>query len=168
MHILITYATRAGSTADIAAVIGESLRLDGHEVDVLPISEQPDVSRYEAVLLGSAIRMGNWLPEAIAYTQRYQERLRQIPVALFSVHMLNGGDDEASRAARTSYVRAIHPLLPHAEVVYFTGNMELSRLTFADRLIARMVKARDEDRRDWEAIRAWRPAFLELDRQERA
>ena len=63
-------------------------------------------------------------------------------------------------AARRAYVDGVRRLLPSSENVYFTGRMDCSRLSFADRLIARMVKAVESDQRDWDAIRRWAETVL--------
>lgn len=159
-RILITYATRAGSTAEVAAAIGETLSARGYVVDVKPVKQKPDLTGYAAIVMGSAIRMGNWLPEAVDFVKRNQSALNQVPVALFTVHMLNIGDDETSRTARLAYLNAVRPLLNNAEEVYFEGKMDFSRLSFLDRMIARMVGAVEADRRDWDRIRGWVPAAL--------
>lgn len=154
-RILVTYATRAGSTAGIATVIAETMAARGYSVDLKPVSEKPDLTGYAAVVIGSAIRMGHWLPEAVDFVKTHQTDLNAVPVALFTVHMLNTGDDEASRTGRLAYLNDIRPLLPGAEEVYFTGAMDFERLSFLDRLIAKMVGAIEEDRRDWGAIKQW-------------
>ncbi len=154
-RILVAYATRAGSTAEIAAAIAETLAARGYAVDVKPVKEKPNLAGYTAVVLGSAIRMGNWLPEMVKFIEANQAALAALPTALFTVHMLNTGDDEASRAARAAYLKAIRPLLPDAEEVYFAGKMDFARLSFLDRAIAKMVKAVEADQRDWDAIRRW-------------
>lgn len=159
-RILVAYATRAGSTAEIAAAIGESLAARGYAVDVKPVKEKPNPASYTAIVVGSAIRMGSWLPEAVDYIKSNQATLAAMPVSLFTVHVLNTGADDASRAARAAYLKAIRPLLPDAEEVYFEGLMDFGRLSFLDRIIAKMVKSVDADHRDWAAIRAWTPAAL--------
>jgi hypothetical protein len=68
-RILITYATRAGSTPEIAAAIAESMSQRGFAVDVKSVKERPSIQGYQAVLMGSAIRMGSWLPEAVDFYQ---------------------------------------------------------------------------------------------------
>ncbi len=153
--ILVTYATRAGSTAEIAVAIGETLAARGFKVDIRPIKEALSVKGYHAVLIGSAIRMGNWLPEAVDFVKANQQDLNQLPLALFTVHMLNVGEDEASRTARLAYLQTVRPLLKDAEEVYFAGKMDFSRLSFLDRLIAKMVKAVESDQRNWDEIRGW-------------
>src|SRR5262245_37997871 len=68
-HISVTYATRAGSTAEVAAAIGQSLAAHGFSVEVKPIKENPAVEHYDAILIGSAVRMGQWLPEAVKFVE---------------------------------------------------------------------------------------------------
>jgi menaquinone-dependent protoporphyrinogen oxidase len=159
-RVLVTYATRAGSTAEVAAAIAETLRARGYVVDLKLAKEKPSPDGYSAVVIGSAIRMGNWLPEAADFVKQNQAALGKMPVALFSVHMLNTGDDEASRAARLSYLKTVRPLLNNAEEVFFAGKFDFSRLSFLDRTIAKMVKAVESDNRDWGKIRDWVPAAL--------
>jgi len=153
--ILIAYATRAGSTAEIAAALGETLAERGFSVEVKPVKKVSSLDGYQAVILGSAIRMGNWLPEMVKFIQSNQSVLNGLPTALFTVHMLNAGDDEASQVARAAYTAPIRALLPDAPEVFFTGLMDFSRLSFLDRFIASLVKAVESDQRDWNAIRRW-------------
>ncbi|MBN1878323.1 MAG: flavodoxin domain-containing protein [Anaerolineae bacterium] len=159
-HILVTYATRAGSTAEIATAIGESLSQRGFVVDVRPVKDNPDLAGYQAVLMGSSVRMGNWLPEAITFIENNQSALVQTFIALFTVHLQNVDDDETSRAARLAYLNVIRPLLNGAEEVYFAGVMDFSRLSLLDRSISKMVGGVEADNRDWDKIRSWVPAAL--------
>jgi menaquinone-dependent protoporphyrinogen oxidase len=159
-RILVTYATRAGSTAAIAAAIGETLSQRGLAVDVQPVKDAPDLQGYRAVLIGSAVRMGRWLPEAVRFVEAHQPTLSGLDVALFTVHMNNTGTDEADRAARRAYLDAVRPLLDGAEEAYFAGQIDLSHLSFLDRLIVAMMGGGETDERDWDAIRAWMPNAL--------
>ena len=159
-HILVTYATRAGSTVEVAAAIGETLAQRGFSVDVKPSKEKPRVDGYDAVLVGSAIRRGHWLPEAVKFIENNQSRLSQIPTAFFTVHIGNTGEDEKSRTARLSYLDTVRPLLKPVDEIYFAGKMDLSRLSFLDRSIVEARGAVDEDLRDWSAIRGWAQTVL--------
>ncbi|HMN58997.1 MAG TPA: flavodoxin domain-containing protein [Anaerolinea sp.] len=159
-RILVTYATRAGSTAEVAAAIGETLGKRGFTVDVRPVKENPNVNDYQAVIMGSAIRMGSWLPEAMEFVKNNQAALAGKQTALFCVHMLNDGEDEAGRSARLSYLNAVRGLLNGAEEAYFTGKFDFSRLSFLDRMISKMVKAVEGDHRDWNKINAWANTLL--------
>ncbi len=52
---LVAYATKRGSTAEIAEKIGEVLKRRQIQVDVLPVREITDLSPYKTVILGTAI-----------------------------------------------------------------------------------------------------------------
>ena len=83
--ILVTYASRAGSTAEIAEAIGKTLSQGGTQVDVLPMQDVKDLSVYRAVVAGSAIRSSKWLPEAMQFVQTHRAVLAQKPFATFTV-----------------------------------------------------------------------------------
>ena len=68
--ILVTYASRAGSTAGVAEAIGKILAENGVQVEVSPMNEVYDLSPYRAVVAGSAIQGGKWLPEAMQFMQK--------------------------------------------------------------------------------------------------
>lgn len=157
MHkkILITYASRAGSTAEIAARLGETLAGRGFRVDVIPVKTNPSLNGYDAVILGSAVRMANWLPEMVDFIKGHQPELSQMPAALFTVHMLNLEDDEASRTARLAYLNSVRPLLNPIDAAFFAGKIDLESLSFMDRLMVKMVKPPIGDLRDWDKIQAW-------------
>jgi len=158
-RILVTYATRAGSTAEIAEVIGQSIAAHGFIVDVIPVSGKPLPETYDGVVIGSAVRMGQWLPEAIKYLNTYQVVLKQRPVAIFTVHILNMADDQTSQDYRETYTAALKPLVAPVDTAFFGGKLDSKRLKFADRLITKLVKAVDSDSRDWVKIRGWGDAI---------
>ena len=83
--ILVTYASRAGSTAGVAQAIGNSLTEHNLEVDVCPMQDVHDLTPYRAVVAGSAIRYDRWLPEAVQFVERHQDDLSQKPFATFLV-----------------------------------------------------------------------------------
>ena len=154
-RILVTYATKAGSTAEIAAKIGEHLSARGFAVDVINVKSKPDPKDYQAVILGSCIRMGGWLPEMMDYIKANQFALNATLVALFTVHMLNAGDDETSKAARTAYMDKVRAFVSGKEEIYFLGAMNYSKLSMLDRFISKLVKAEESDQRDWDKIKNW-------------
>lgn len=153
--VLVAYATKCGSTGEVAQAIGATLCANGASVDVRRIEEVTDVTGYDAFVIGSAIRMGNWLPQAKNFVESNVAHLRVAPTAFFTVHMLNTDDSEASKAARAAYVAPVHAILEPQSEAFFAGKLDMSKMSFLDRMISRMMKARDEDRRDWNAIAAW-------------
>ena len=79
MNILIAIASRHGSTREIADAIAHDLRTRGHATMVQNADDVRTVEGYDAVIAGSAIYMGNWLPEARRGVDRNRERLAAIP-----------------------------------------------------------------------------------------
>ena len=85
--ILVTYASRFGSKAGVAEAIGKTLADKGAQVEVLPMREVKDLVPYQAVVAGSAINRGQWLPEAMQFLQAHRAELAQKPFAAFLVCM---------------------------------------------------------------------------------
>ncbi len=159
-RVLIAYATRAGSTGDIAQAIGEVLRARGCRVDVRTVKSRPRVEDYEAVLIGSAVRSGSWLPEAVGFVVEHQLTLKCLPEALFTVHMHNTGNDPQSVANRRVYLSAVRPLIHPVGEVFFSGVIDPAKLSLLDRLMVRAVKAPVGDFREWDKIRGWAQKVL--------
>lgn len=157
--ILVAYATRYGSTAEVAEAVGDELRKAGAEVDVQPIDDIQGLSRYQAVIIGSPIYMGKWLPEAQVFVERHQQHLRGIPVAYFAVGLtVAGGTPDAIRKAEAS-MGQVRMLVNPVDIGIFPGRLESSRLSVADRAITKLIRAKTGDFRDWEAVRAWAQAL---------
>lgn len=152
---LVAYVTRGGSTAEIALAIAKTLSAHGAEVDVLPINQVTGLKNYQAVVLGSAIRMSQWLPDAVKFVEHNQAQLSQMPTAFFAVHLMNMGIDEASHRSRQAYLDPIRKLINPQKEAFFAGVGDWKKVSFVDGLIGKAVKAPEGDFRDWEAIHAW-------------
>ncbi len=83
--ILVAYASLTGSTTEVAEAIGKTLVDSGLQVDVRPMTEVTDLAPYRAVVAGSAIHGGKWLPEAMQFMYTYQAELSRRPFAAFLV-----------------------------------------------------------------------------------
>src|SRR4051794_2494167 len=94
MNLLIAVASRHGSTLDIGRAIAQELRMHGHTVAVREVGEVRDAGRYGAVIIGSAIYLGDWLPEGCRFVERNAEMLASLPVWLFSSGPLGREDPE--------------------------------------------------------------------------
>jgi len=71
----------------------QNTRRQRPEVDVRRMEEVTDLSAYDAVVAGSAIRGKQWLPEATQFVQQHQAALRQKPFAAFLVCMTLGHEE---------------------------------------------------------------------------
>lgn len=153
-RVLVAYATKNGSTTGVAEAIGKALGERGFAVDVKPIATKPSLSGYEAVVLGSAINGGAWLPEALSYVSSNASALGSMPVAAFAVHGMNAGDDEKQTKKRLAYLEAVRKHVTLSDEGYFLGKMDemggIAKFAFKA-----FGGAGEGDMRDWDAIRAW-------------
>jgi len=60
MRMLIGYASRFGSTREIAMRIAGTVRTHGIDVEVQSVDEISDCEQYEAVVFGSGVYDGSW------------------------------------------------------------------------------------------------------------
>jgi menaquinone-dependent protoporphyrinogen oxidase len=148
----------------VAEVIGQALCDEGAAVDVRLAKEVHDVSAYRAVILGSAIRMGRWLPEAVEFVETHQDTLRQLPVAYFSVCMTLQEDTEENRREVAAYVDPVREIVQPVDVGAFAGAMDYGKLSLAFQLLIRAMKIPEGDFRNWDSIHTWgtdvRPMLL--------
>ena len=89
---------------------------------MISVKQFKSLDGYDGVILGSAIRMGSWLPEAKTFVEQHQAELNTIPTAIFTVHLLNLDDSPESQAARATYVAPVcEHFIPVAEVFSLGG-----------------------------------------------
>src|SRR5512133_691459 len=86
-NILITFATYTGSAETIAMLISSDLESRGFVTAVMPMKEVKDISPFDAVIAGSAIHSGKWLPEAFYFLEIFREQLITKPFAAYLVCM---------------------------------------------------------------------------------
>jgi len=84
--VLVAYTTNAGSTEEVATVIGEELGKDGAQVDVRRIEQVTNLESYTAVVIGGPMIMG-WHRAATRFVKKHQQALSQVPVAYFLTAM---------------------------------------------------------------------------------
>ena len=153
--ILVAYATRAGSTAEVAACVAEVLRSTGEAVDVQHVKTVREVKGYDAVIVGSPIRMGHWLPEAVEFVKANRETLSHIPTAYFLVSVMLRKDTSEMRLKVLTYLDPVRAILEPISIGLFAGKMDYNRMDGYERSIAEAVSSSEGDWRNWEAIRQW-------------
>jgi menaquinone-dependent protoporphyrinogen oxidase len=166
MPVLVTYATRHGSTRDIAERIAQRLGAAGLQVETHPVEEVRDVRAYDAVVLGSALYMFHWLKAASSFARRNRQALAGKPVWLFSSGPT--GNDKVDKQGRdvltVSGPREIYQLRaslhPRDHRVFFGAwDRRYKPIGFAEKFVGLMPAAKDAmpsgDWRDWPRIEAW-------------
>ncbi len=153
--ILITYASKAGSTAETAARMGELLAGQNAQVDVLPVDKVGDLSAYQAVVLGSAIRMGQLLPEVVKFVEANQAVLQQKSFNVFFLCMTLEKDTSENRQTVSAYLEPVRALVKPASEGMFAGVMDPKKISLLERLMMKAMKTPVGDFRNWEQINAW-------------
>jgi menaquinone-dependent protoporphyrinogen oxidase len=150
MKILIAYASRHGSTAEVAEAIAATLGEQGHDVEVRPADAVADLAGYDGVVLGGALYMGRLHRDARQFLARYRAVLATAPFAVFAMGpgTLERKDVEGSRRQLEHALKAVREVEPRA-VAIFGGVIDPAELHFP---MSRMPAV---DARDWDAIRAW-------------
>jgi menaquinone-dependent protoporphyrinogen oxidase len=131
------------------------LRAGGATVDVKPVTTVHEAKGYDAVVVGSAIRMSHWLPEAVAFVQAHREALSHMPTAYFLVSGLLRDNTPEMRRKVLAFLSPVRTMLEPTSIGLFAGKMDYSRMDGHDRSIAEAVSSAEGDWRNWEAIRAW-------------
>src|SRR5262245_18526412 len=159
MQVLVAYASKHGSTEEIARAIAARLGERGHEVQARSVSELDGPWVADAVVLGSAVYAGSWMKEAVAFAEQNTPSLKRMPVWLFSSGPLGTDVDDEEQQPR-QLPRLSAELDPVEHRVFF-GALDRERLGFAQRMIVKAVKAPEGDFRDWDAIAAWTDAIAQ-------
>jgi menaquinone-dependent protoporphyrinogen oxidase len=157
-RLLIAYGSRCGSTGGVAEAIGQVLSMAGAAMDVRLVKDVNDLSPYQGVIVGSAIRMGKWLPEVVEFVKTHQDTLSRVPVAYFAVCLAMKDDTVENRHKALGYldpVRKQFPQVKPADIGLFAGAVDYKKLSFAYSLILKVKGAPEGDFRNWEAIRTW-------------
>jgi menaquinone-dependent protoporphyrinogen oxidase len=184
-RILVTYATMAGSTAEVAQAVGEEMTKSGLNVDVIPLNEIKSLEAYDGVVVGAPMIMG-WHRAALSFLKKHQGAFQHIPLAVFVLAMsltqtgetsmdgvpVNIDENlpqppkkDGSLTFRERYARLTHYLQPifsatrpvkPVSIGVFGGRLEYGRLKWWAVLFAVLIiRAPAGERRNWTAIRSW-------------
>jgi menaquinone-dependent protoporphyrinogen oxidase len=84
MEVLVSAASKYGATTEIAKTIDAVLAERGFDTTMVPPEQVVAIENYGAVVLGSAVYMGQWMKPARKLADRSREVLAALPVWLFS------------------------------------------------------------------------------------
>ena len=161
--VLAAYATKYGSTQEVAEAVAATLRESGLTVEIKPAREVRNLEGYDAVVLGAALYMYKWHKDALNVLSRHRKALAERPVAVFALGPVHVPHDEkewqASRAQLDKEL-AKHSWLKPVATEILGGKFDPTKLTFPWNKFA--AKEPASDIRDWTAIRAWAGAVSKL------
>lgn len=152
MKVLVMTASKYGSTREIGAAIADELVNAGFDVVQAEPSDAVQVGDFDAVVLGSAVYMTQWMENLRNFMAHHSAQLRAVPLWAFSVGLAGipmGAVQDPRRIG--PHLLSMSPL----DHKTFKGRMDLSQLSLRERSIARLGNAPEGDYREWEKIRAW-------------
>ena len=152
MTVLVAYATKHGSTAEVAQRITDTL-VDRHlTVELLAASAVRGVTHYDAVIAGSAIYYGRWLAAAHGLLVEHRHALLTRPVWVFSCGLIPDRPTIDIAPAQVEWLMATSGAREHRS---FAGRLTAEGLDWRERSAARVVRAPYGDFLDWPGIVAW-------------
>ena len=137
MRVLIAYTTKRGSTREVAERVGEVLKAKGMEVTVADIKDKPEVTGFDAAIVGAPVMMGRLLHRAPRFVKKHLKYLADKPFACFALGGTLAEDTEENRAIMLKRLEPVTDKITPVDIGLFGG------------------KYKDEDYRNWDKITAW-------------
>lgn len=154
--VLVAFATRYGSTQEVAEAVATALRDTGLEVDVRPLKEVKSLEGYQAVVMGAPLQMFRWHKDAMSFLKRHRKALQDLPVAVFALGPFNDVEKEWREVgAQLDKELAKHPWFEPAEKKIVGGRFDPAFLSGRWKLLPALSKLPKGDIRDWDDIAAW-------------
>jgi menaquinone-dependent protoporphyrinogen oxidase len=156
MTVLVAYASKRGSTAEIAGFIADTLRDAGLSVDCVEAANVEDVRPYDGVILGSAVYIKRWQGDARRFLRRNAEALAERPFWVFSSGPVGDPDEheDPSWLEPAKTIAQAEHLGARGHVV-FGGRVPAEPRGFVERAMVKNTPPEYRDRRDWDEIRGW-------------
>lgn len=161
MSVLVAYASKRGSTAEIAETVAATLRREGLKVCLEPAGEVQSLERFDAVVLGSAVYMKRWRGDARHFLKKHRKALRQKSFWVFSSGPVGDPEqDNPDWIEPPQLAEKVEELGGRGHVV-FGGCLPTEPKGFVERTMVEGVPREYRDRRDWDVIRGWAQGIAE-------
>jgi menaquinone-dependent protoporphyrinogen oxidase len=149
-RVLVAYASKRGSTREVAEEIGKVLEEHGLEVDSRPAADIGNLDGYTGAVLGGALYMGRLHADARRFLARLGPQLATLPTAVFAMGpgTLEDKDVRRSREQLDRALAAVPELEPVSTAI-FGGVVDPAKLRFP------FNRSEAVDARDWDEIRSW-------------
>ena len=153
-RVLVAYASRHDSTAEIAVAIADEIDRAGCRTTLRDVRGVEAVGPYDAAVIGSALYLGRWDEAAIALLRREQLSLAAIPTWLFSSGPVGVGSATArpERLPQPDDVADLASAIG-ARATTFGGRVDTSDDGLEAHIMA--TAGLTGDWRDFGRIRAW-------------
>ena len=159
--ILVAYATRYGSTAEVAQFIASALEGRGLPAACRPAREVKSLQGFSAVVLGAPLLMLHWHKDDLRFLDRFRTELQSLPAAAFALGPTTEPRSEKERTdARAILDKELttRPWFKPSSVALFGGRWDPAKIGFPFKALAKSMPA--SDLRDWDEIKAWAQALF--------
>ena len=160
--VLVSYATKYGSTKEAAEVIAESLRDAGLQVEIIPAHLVNKIDQYELIILGAPLIMFRWHNDAKRFLKRYKRTLQNKKLFIFALGPITTPYVEKEwLGARAQLDKELNkfPWLEPVEIKIFGGRFDLSKAGFIIKKFAGNIPPTDA--MDLQAIRDWASSLVD-------
>ncbi|MDO9084742.1 MAG: flavodoxin domain-containing protein [Anaerolineaceae bacterium] len=159
--VLITYATRYGSTKEVAEKIAQILIHDEFEVEVLPCKKVDTIEQYQFIVIGAPYYIGGMLKDAKNFLLRNQDMLSKKPVAFFALGPIGETEKELTETQnQLDKELKQFPWFKPISTVMFGGKYNPKKLRLLDKFLtlppaSPLHNLAANDARNWEDIKNW-------------
>ena len=157
--ILVAHASMYGSTLEIATAISEVFLRGGAHVDVLPAGKVKDIGQYDGIVLGTAVRAGKPLRDAVSFAKKFSAGFAGKRIALYSVGIMMRDDTPENRVkAREVLAPILTQTGEPTAIGLFAGRIDYKKIGFPLSFFFKREPSgmmREGDWRDWDMIRKW-------------
>jgi menaquinone-dependent protoporphyrinogen oxidase len=155
--VLVAYASKYGSTKEIAEKIGEVLKQAGITVDVMPVKTVKDPAPYQNIVIGSAMYIGRWRKEAVNFLKKYEKTLSERKVWIFGTGPSGKGDPAQLLKGVTipAGIKSIIDRIKPQESAVFHGYLNPAKMAGLEKFLVKRVSGELGDFRDWQMITDW-------------
>ena len=161
VSVLVTYASRYGSTREVAERITEIIKTDSLEAEILPCNQVNSLDAYTFIIIGTPFYIGKMLKDAKDFIIRFQKDLASKKVSFFALGPLSDVEKElADTQEQMEEELKQFPWLTPLSMEMFGGKYDPQTLRFADKILtllpaSPLYKRPASDVRNWEKINRW-------------
>ena len=162
MKTVVVYASRYGSTKEVAEFIAEHLRQGRVSAEARSVETVSNPEDYDALVVGSAVYMQHWMDSAVKFVHEHDAALSERQVWLFSSGPLELPPELVAKNDLDIVPKEIpglqETLKPRDHRVFF-GALDPKKLSFKHRALRKLPAARpllpEGDFRKWDEIKSW-------------
>ena len=154
MTVLVAYATHSGATQTLAETLVATLGEEGVSAELVDVSTDPDPSAYDAVVLGSGVRVEAIEKPAVQWVKDHRAALLERPMAFFSCSGSAADPAKGGKQKATDTFLETIGFSPVA-VKNFPGWVLMDKIPLHERLLLKSMRTPTGDFRDLPAVEAW-------------